>query len=713
MASSLSFGSPFVNDSVCKTIKNKSIFNIPLLNELNRGDRYVFTSHNDSRFVQLETTTEMLRWSSVLDQDFGSMHLKMLKIKADIIDIVLSDGGRFIAFYTKDDIHMIEIPWAYKDVSNMNHVFQRKVSKVNNVSKIKKVLFHPKAANDSCVVILFEDDSIWLYDFNIRKKIILNEENGRFGLGDKVTLINDMVFSNDGLTLYLLSVSGGGDIHALYPCLPSRLLITESELQTLMSKSVILYNSINKETKPEVKRSIIKQVQFVTKLGLKNKEKDDEVGLEIEDNYRYVKPQGPFTIAPFPGKLYASTAKQITVLDIGRQNELLVMTFDDKNVLFLFKDLELSMVWDTPGFYYNTSLVLIENLKLTSSGEEIVIKSFKKQGKFLLKDIDTVYLVDTTTWSSLVSKCISDEDLTPLVGTSFKSNIVTLDWKDKFCSAGVWKYNGVEGLIVSSPLKVYTKSFFVGTSLFSSIKNNDEAKIKEREDEIKYTVAFSQPISEIMELTKLYRNDCRNPFPDIIEARIREKPIANDSNEEQLSIMTKFSSDLITKIIKGQSLGINLHSRILEQQYELTRQLKHTQDIVTKQETMDEVNKGHIYQWNEKVIKQINLIKRFNDLNEILTQIETSEKFKDIVISNNEITWFKEIRNQAVKFNEFVHKQKAVNDDLKFIAKELTVIQSRSGELQTKAKNEWESLRQILKEDSVLIKQSFNVKGEK
>lgn len=691
-----------VNSSICKTIESKSIFNVPALNQLNRGDRYVFTSHKGTKFVQLDTTTETLRWSSVSEQDYGSMHIKKLMMQTDIIDVTLSAGGKFLSFYTKRDLYMIEIPWAYKNVTDMNYAFQREIPDINPGSNIKKVLFHPKAVNDNCVVILFEDDTIWLYDFNNRNKIVLNEDGRRFGPGGKVISINDIVFSNDGLTLYLLTISGGGDIYALYPCLPSRLLIPADELQNLMSKSVILYDSINKDTKPEVKKSIIKQVQFVTKLDLENKEEDSGVGLEVEDSYRYAKPQGPFTIAPFPDKLYNSTAKQIAVLDIGRQNELLVMTFDDKNVLILFKDLELSMVWDNAGFYHNNSLVLIEDLKLSSSGEETIIQSFKKQGNILIKDTDNAYLIDTTAWSSLLSKCISNEDLTPLVGAPVKSNIIALDWKDEFLSAGVWKYNGVEGLILSSPLKIYTRKLISGTHSCNASETGDD--IEEKDNTDTYTVSFSQPISEFMELAKSYKKECANPFPDIIDPKARQEALANDSNEEQLNILTKLSSDLVSKIIKGQSLGIALHSRILERQYELTRQLKYTQDIISKQDVMEEINKGHLAQWDKTVIKQAGLIDRFNKLNDKLAQIQSSDKFKDVVISNDEMDWFKEIRNQAVKFNNFVHNQKIVNADLEFIKKELTIIQSRSQELETKTQNEWESLRQMLKEDSILLK---------
>lgn len=704
MVFNISDGSSSVDSAVCKAIESKSIFNVPSLNQLNPGDRYVFTSHNGTKFVHLDNIAETLRWSSVNDQDYGSMHIKLLETKADIIDVTLSAGGKFLTFYTKRDIYMIEIPWAYKNVTDMNYAFQRKVSDINPGSNIKKVLFHPKAANDTCVVILFEDDTIWLYDFNDKNKIILNQDGRRFGPGGKVTSINDIVFSNDGLTLYLLTISGGGDIYALYPCLPSRLSVSGNELQTLMSKSVILYDSITKETKPEVKRSIIKQVQFVTKLDLMNKEKDSEVGLQVEDSYRYAKPQGPFTIAPFPDKLYNSTAKEIAVLDIGRQNELLVMTFDDNNVLILFKDLELSMVWDHAGFYDNNSFVLVEDLELSSSGEKTIIKSFKRQGNMLIKDTDNVYLIDTTAWSSLVSKCISDEDLTPLVEASFKSSIIALDWKDNFFSAGVWKYNGVEGLILSSPLKIYTRKLIAGTCPYNTTEKTQDYEIEEENHIDTYTVALSQPISEFMELAKTYKKECADPFPDIIDPKLRQETLANDSNEEQLNILTKLSSDLVSKIIKGQSLGIALHSRILERQYELTRQLKHTQDIISKQGVMEEINKGHLSQWDKTVIKQADLINRFNKLNDKLTQIQTSDKFKDVVISNDEMDWFKEIRNQAVKFNNFVRNQKLVNADLEFIKKELTIIQSRSQELEAKTQNEWESLRQMLKEDSILLK---------
>lgn len=699
--------------SACQLIESKSIFRLPALNELDNGNRYVFTTHNGTRFVQLETLTKFVRWAFINDDGYNSMPVDIPEDISDVIDVIVSNNSKFIALYTNVDIYLIEIPWSYKDVCDMKSAFQKKISNINSMSNIKKVLFHPKAANDTCLVVLFQDDSIWLYDLETGNKTVVNEDTGRLGLGGKVTSITDMAFSNDGLTLYLLSVSGGGDVYALYPCLPSRLSISDNEIQTLISKSVILYNSIDKDTKPEIKRNIIKQVQFAAQLDIKKRDGSHKDGVDIEDDYRYVKIQGPFTIAPYPNKLYDTTSKEISVVDIGQGNELLAMIFDDNTLLFLFKDLELSMVWDSSDFYYNNSLVLIEDLQLTTKDNCKIIKSFMKMGNILIKDSRNVFLVDTTSWSSLVSDCITKQDMTSLTNVAFNSNVTPLKWNDRFLSAGVWNFNGTEGLLVSSPLNIYVKNLSTKTNLYIPKENITKEEVEKNNSKPNYSVSFSQPTSEIMELTRRYIEECKDPFPDIIEPKIRQEVLFNDSNEKQLEIMTKLSGDVIKKIIKGQSLGITLHSRILEQQYELTKQLKHAQDLISRQTVIEDLNRQQSLRWNEKLEKQVKLIDRFKKLNEKLSVIESNDKFKDLVISNEELNWFKEIRNQAIKFNDFVHEQKNVQEDLDFIKKELVLIQSKSQAFETKAQNEWESLRQMLKEDSILIKQPFLISGSK
>ena len=699
----------FTSDSVCKAIESKSIFNLPALNEINKGNRYVFTTHNGTRLVQLETSTKFLRWSFVNSDNYNSMPINIPEDCSDIIDVIISKNAKFVAFYTSNDICLIEIPWLYKSISDTKSVFQKKIANINKMSKIKKVLFHPKAFNDTCMVILFQDDSIWLYDLSTNNKIVLNDDTGKFGLGGKVTSITDMEFSNDGLNLYVLSASGGGDIYSLYPCLPSRLLISDNEIQTLISKSVILYNSIDKDTKPEVKKNIIKQVQFAAQLDIKKKERDCADGIEIEDEYRFVKLQGPFTIAPYPNKLYDTTAKEISVVNIDQDNELLAMIFDDNTLLFLFKDLEQSMVWDSSDFYYNNSLVLIEDLQLSTKDDCRIIKSFIKMGSILVHDSRNIFLIDTTSWSSLVSKCIIKQEMTPLTNILFNSKVTPLNWNDKFLSAGVWKSNGVEGLLVSSPLKIYAKKLSTNTTAYISRGNAVKSELEQNNinKNVKYSVSFSQPISEIMDLTKMYIEECKNPFPDIIEPRVRQEVLSNDSNEEQLEVMTKLSGVVMKKIIKGQSLGITLHSRILEQEYELTRQLKYAQDLIAKQATIEDLNQQQSLRWKQRLEKQVKLIDRFKKLNEKLTVIESNDKFKDLVISNAEMAWFKEIKNQAIKFNDFVHKQKNVQEDLDFIKKELELIQSKSQALENKTRNDWEGLRQMLKEDSILLNKSY------
>lgn len=700
----------FANLNACtieSTIKSRTIFNLPSSSILSKQARYVFTANNGSKYVQIDLDNKIMRWGSINNEQYSFVSIeKACPSSSDVIDVILSPKERFICLACNKSISIIEIPWTFESVENISDAIQNVYYDIAEAVDIKKVIFHPKAANDDELVILYHNDLVCLYDFTEDIKLFLNEETAKLGIQDRITSIRDVAFSQDGLTLYLLSVEDGGDVYALYPCLPSHLSISKDELDILLNKSIILYNNLKKDTNANIKKNVVKQLQFVTKL-INEKEKDKNlentyITYEVEKVHRLIRPQGPFTIDPFPEKLYNSVAKSLHVIGIEGNNEIVALLFDDNTILFLFKDLEHSMMWDSPSYFFNNSFVLIEDFKFPSKNSISFLTSSSECGKCLVKDSKNIIQIDTTSWSSALSKCIVAEDLTSLIDVNFKSQIHDYHIDDNINSCAVWKYKGYIGNIFASNLKVYVKTFdFVKPPEQSK---GDLAKTFTKEC---YKAGFTQPIAEIALLNSQYQKECKAITDSVVSPDDRQVNLKNSANEKQLEILTDISQKLMGKILKGQSLGLTLRNRISEEQLEMTRQLKISSNILNKQKCASEKLGIQELKWRKQLQRQHELIERFVKLNNNLNKIETSDSLKSMDISVLENSWFKEIRSHAIKFNEIVRKQSATDDDLNYIKKELKIMEVKSKELSSVKQNEWASIRDMLKADSEIIRNTI------
>lgn len=179
----------------------------------------------------------------------------------------------------------------------------------------------------------------------------------------------------------------------------------------------------------------------------------------------------------------------------------------------------------------------------------------------------------------------------------------------------------------------------------------------------------------------------------------------NEANENQLEIFTDISKEFLRKIIKAQSLGVSIYNRIHEQQFELTRQLQSTSKIIAKDEILQKKLEAQTEKWNSQSSRQAELMTRFGKLTENLSKVAESDKFKEQNISHGEMEWFKEIRNQILQFNGFVHSQKSIQQDLSYLKRELIRIESETINADKKSQNEWDELRKMLEVDSKIIKE--------
>ncbi|AJR61430.1 Nup82p [Saccharomyces cerevisiae YJM1478] len=676
-----------------------------------QSPRYIFSSQNGTRIVFIQDN--IIRWYNVLtDSLYHSLNFSRHLVLDDTFHVISSTSGDLLCFFNDNEIFVMEVPWGYSNVEDVSiqdafQIFHYSIDEeeVGPKSSIKKVLFHPKSYRDSCIVVLKEDDTITMFDIlnSQEKPIVLNKPNNSFGLDARVNDITDLEFSKDGLTLYCLNTTEGGDIFAFYPFLPSVLLLNEKDLNLILNKSLVMYESLDSTTDVIVKRNVIKQLQFVSKLHENWNSRFGKV--DIQKEYRLAKVQGPFTINPFPGELYDYTATNIaTILIDNGQNEIVCVSFDDGSLILLFKDLEMSMSWDVDNYVYNNSLVLIERVKLQREIKSLITLP-EQLGKLYVISDNIIQQVNFMSWASTLSKCINESDLNPLAGLKFESKLEDIATIERIPNLAYINWNDQSNLALMSNK---TLTFQNISSDMKPQSTAAETSIStEKSDTVGdgFKMSFTQPINEILILNDNFQKACISPCERIIPSADRQIPLKNEASENQLEIFTDISKEFLQRIVKAQTLGVSIHNRIHEQQFELTRQLQSTCKIISKDDDLRRKFEAQNKKWDAQLSRQSELMERFSKLSKKLSQIAESNKFKEKKISHGEMKWFKEIRNQILQFNSFVHSQKSLQQDLSYLKSELTRIEAETIKVDKKSQNEWDELRKMLEIDSKIIKE--------
>lgn len=461
-----------------------------------------------------------------------------------------------------------------------------------------------------------------------------------------------------------------------------------------MHKSLLQYESLEVGTPAATKKNTLKQFKLVSEL--RKRQEEGQTTLDIPPEWMQVRGQGPFTIAPFPERYYDRTSRQLALLPIGSDNELLLMSLDDGTVAVLYRDLEPTMSWDSAGYTYNNSLVLIESIKL-EAGKLLVLPGTK--GQFYISGKSKTYLVDTTHWSRALSNCIDNSDLQPIAGLDFKSNVVTFDFQHEINSCALWNKVGQSFRVFMSDESVHAIPV-AGETLDKS----DCKSIDVQSGISGYKPLFTQPLSEIMALNATFQREAKRPLSKLIDSSKRQKPLHNESSEDQLDILTDLSKEFLEKVSIGQSLGLMMHGRFVEQQNELARQLQHSSVILEKQTNLKQISERQSSECDAKSDRQTKILERFDKLNESLVRISESPKFRDMAINDKEIAWFKEIRNQVFAFNQYVHQQKRLQDQLGYVRHELDQIRQQTDNSDN-FNSEWKELLTILENDTKIIRE--------
>ncbi|CAB4256857.1 similar to Saccharomyces cerevisiae YJL061W NUP82 Nucleoporin, subunit of the nuclear pore complex (NPC) [Maudiozyma barnettii] len=706
-------GALLYRDEALTDLEKKPIFNnniVPPVNPLTATCELFLSSSKDSS--QLVTLSEnCLRWGNYQKEKFNTMPIEPLNNFGDQ-HFSISTSKNMICIFFKNTLKTVEVPWGYEDIEkHMAFGFQSEVFTFDNFSNIRQILFHPRAIDDNSLVILFEDDTVVLFDLDTKNQVVLNKCEGSFGFNGRINDIKSMTFSKDGLTLYLLSVTDGGDIYALYPCLPAKIIMDAAELKRTRDKAVLLYDSLDEDTKDDVKSNVIRQYKFISRMYSDNS-KTKRTEFEIDSNLRVVQPQGPFTISPYPTDLYETTANEIHRVDIENSTEVFALLFENGTILILYQDEEMSMCWDSENYVYSNSMVVVERIDhfvklIGSNGELKIFKDFNERNRLLVtvKSRIGLDLINMSSWGRVLDKAVTDYDLSQVAGTTFSSDIKHMDGiRSDPSGCAVWRYKGKTGVIVAGPGCVRAELLKLPQIIEEPTQTREDSPVLPTET-IKFKAGFSQPIQEIRDLTTAYIRRCSNPFSEVISPEVRGKELSNAANEIQLEALTKLSSQLGNVIVQGESLGVMLHSRLLEQQFELTKQIKGTSDIIEKQDTLVDRYEEQIKILSTKMAKQDALIMRLVNLNQQVSKANVAALTNDNTISIQEVTWFKEIRNQIFKFNDFVHSQKALQEQLEFVKRELSKLQEKSKDTQSKTEREWGELRTILEGDAAVIKE--------
>ncbi|CCH61674.1 hypothetical protein TBLA_0F01310 [Henningerozyma blattae CBS 6284] len=682
--------------------------------------RFFFTTNRDNRVVVVQDGS--IRWCYTFSQNYHSYTIASRNF--DIKDSLISNSGSFVCYYSDTDISIMEIPWSHSNSVNASssHCIQKYRYSFKKYSlTVKQVLFHPLATLESCLVVLLSDDTIVFIDFSksfdlLSSDYILNKKSKSIGLSSQISDIQSLTFSQDGLTLYALSSSAATDVYAFYPCLPPSAQFSLEQLENLVNKSVVQYEELREDDPTALKINIIKQLKFTSDLYKKGKralEEDTDSKTwkyDVPLEYRLIRPQGPFTISPFPDSLYYSSPTHIVSVPIDTTNELLVLSFSDGSVVSLFQDLELTMSWDQDNFNENNSLVLLELIKTKEQNIRKLTTYAHQYGTFYILGSVKNFEVLTSHWSSTLAICIKSSDIRDLSNLLIKSVIKPFDNAAyELTSGGWWCSPTISSLLFinkSTVIELNEKPKLLLSDDTTHLLTSELAQkyIPPLEDKIfKIELPMGILISDLNNMNTVFKEESNKQLTIPIPSQERNVTLFNKTNENQLETLTKISKVIGIKISMGQSLGFGIYNKILDQQNIVELQLRQTQRLLEKEKILNTKYNEQADKLRAFTERQEKLMSRLLIMNEKLKKADLDTNLLNISISKKELEFFKEIRKQVLLFNEFVHKQKDQHDTLLFIKKELIRIKGENAIVDENDFKQWDRLRDMLHDDATTI----------
>ncbi|KAM3159956.1 NUP82-like protein [Lachancea thermotolerans] len=660
-----------------------------------RPERLCLHTKDLSRTILLEGNS--LKWCLMDAPNYEYMELNAI---SNYTSAILNDSGTLLCLNNVDEIQVLALSWDQTRPESY---------RIKVPAGVKQVLWHPRGRLDSCLTVLNKRDEILLYellseDFSA-PTTVLNASTNELGMGSSVKDIESVCFSADGLTLYLMSVSEGADVFSIYPCMPSELSITRKALKYNFNKALLQYQELSEGDSPELKLKATRQLHFMSSLYNQPHDADDSQTnllqtFHIRKAYRNARAQGPFTISPFPEKLYLATAKQIKAIALEDETtELLLITFDDDTILECFPDLTPVMSWEDSGSSEKNSLISVGSLKLPGSISLIYGSCF------VLISAEKAAVVNLSRLTRSIERSLDDCDATELSEEDLTEEIT--EKKGTFQSAGLWPESGMQKIVLLSEKEITS----IDISSMQTPASSTTEKIEKSETNRQRP--YSQPLSEVQTLNQKVQSLLKSPLSTVIPAALRQKTLNNTDNEDQLSLLTDISKEVLSRVTLAQTLGLSLHLRLLGQQDELAQHLRDVSELRTKKERVSAHLASQKPRWEAIQEKNKSIALRFENLHRNMTQISKSSQLQSQPIAKAEMEWFKELRNQVVRFNRLVHEQQDLAEALSSLKLSLEYVRVDSAEAASHSKKSaesaggvpWDELQAMLAKDSRIIKE--------
>lgn len=583
---------------------------------------------------------------------------------------------------------------------------------------IKKLLWHPLAITYKCIVILHTDDTIRVVELNEPATLegkIYNDKTRSFGLSERVHMIKDIQFDPTGLGLYILTAQNFVDIHIIYPLLPPRANLGHTrspqpstpdmkqvsagnltdymlgkslasakllKMKYLEERNIFLKERDTDKEKGNnfgsryllLRRDILKQIQF-----FKEVKEQLPTSVLVDNAFLDSVTQGPFRLRGLPSDLEMIDALALNILPLTQTIAILCVTFKDGNNLLLFPSSEPVMGWSKRD---NNELNVLDT-----------ISTFKETGyPKLAYDNRLVFTSETSCnivkmpWLKNLADCIRLNSLSKLQDLKFSNEVVRIEGRYE----GVVAHVGSLILFDKDSIKIYKD------------KNSDEniSPIEDAEEiNYKYTTLLRTSVREIDILTQRMAN-LSTKYVSSVPISIASTPLGPESTVEQLEAVSSAYKEIMEKVQLGQTLNLRLMNKVSEQRDELYRQLKKFSDISAKKAQVEE----QMQQLENRLIKyesKASLLEpRLHKLKDIVNKIENSEGIKNSNISDTEKSWFKNLREQVIKFNSFVKEELSLREELRFLRQQVAAMDLEQTNSQVL---ELETLQNMLRHDREII----------
>ncbi|CDO95280.1 unnamed protein product [Kluyveromyces dobzhanskii CBS 2104] len=633
----------------------------------------------------------ILRVQSDHDTQYQSFDVKLPFVPEQM---VLSPSGNLIAFNCKTEFYVVE----WSQPTGLRKLF-------TTGTGIKKLLWHPLATYELSVVILHDDSTIKIYeidDTDPESITVFNQKSKSFGLSDHVDSVCDIAFDPTGLTLYLLSSFEYCDVYAIYPCLPKNFSLSinnelySSETQNdtfanyMLHKSLSLFNNFDKHLESvsdastddtesgclTLKHDLLKQIQF-----FRNYQKNDGVDIYTSKAIRNAMPQGPFMIKNFPNSLDAKEASALDVVPLNESVGLLNVHFRDGTNVILFPSSEPIMNWSLrANNTFNTlSAITVYNAQGSCQSSSL------SEPKLVFSTPNLTTIIEMP-WLQPLSQCLRLHDFSILDEVKFENEITTVPGS----YLGIIPTLSGDFLYNHNSVKVLESSESSITKTVSDLPEKVEYQ---------YKPALPTSGNEIDLLLKSYRTRAEGFIPGIPDS-LASIPLKNETNENQLEVVSKLYKETMERVKLGQMVSFRMFNKTNEQVAELHRQLRKTNEANTLRNKLKE----HLANLEERYMvyeqKSKSLETRLDKIKKTFSTIEENEKLRTSRISDAEVAWFKAIKIQVLKFNNFVHTTSKLRQELEFLHAQL---QSTPKECQSFSESEFDSLQQMLTNDKRVI----------